>query len=369
MKLLAILAALCFVFPNPSVARQSSAAPVVQRDPPAATAQEQYLVYWTTETGWSTELLLRNNAESGQLTITPALRTPDGKETALPAVTIDPGDVASLDLYSTLLKAAPQLAGSWGSLVLRYTDVVNGVLYASAMVRADGRPIAFHLDAYSRGTKYDVGSREGIWWLPWDSVTDYLILTNSGEQSIQPNLVLYDSSGKAWQQNLSLSTHETRRLSIRTLVQQAGLQGSYGGIKIDAPKGARYLDSAHLLFEESGSFSAVMKMFRHDPSTTLLSRSFGGVKEWTTRAPMLALSNPDPALGFPAGTTLQPKVFIRNASNKAVTAHLRFNWRSATTSGKTAPVDLAFKPNETKLVDVASLQAQNFCHRMPIGPR
>jgi hypothetical protein len=125
-------------------------------------------------------------------------------------------------------------------------------------------------------------------------------------------------------------------------------------------KGARYLDSAHLLFEESGRFSAVMKMFRHDPSTTLSSRSFGGVKEWTTRAPMLALSTPDPALRFPTGTTLQPKVFIRNASGKTFTAHLRFNWRSASTSGKSAPLDLAFKANETKLIDVAALQAQKF---------
>src|SRR5215469_12418472 len=76
------------------------------------------------------------------------------------------------------------------------------------------------------------------------------------------------------------------------------------------------------------------------------------------RAPMRALSNPDPALAFPAGTTLQPKVFIRNASGKAVTAHLRFNWRSATGSGRTSPLDLAFKANETRLVDVAALQAQ-----------
>ena len=326
--------------------------------PPAPKSQEQFLVYWTTEAGWNTELLLRNNLEAGPLTVTPALRTPDGAETSLPAVTIQSGDVASVDLFSTLLKVAPQLTGAWGSLVLRYTSAVNGALYASAMVRADARPIAFHLDAYGRGTIYEVGSREGIWWLPWDTVTDYLILTNSGEQSIQPNLVLYDSSGKAWLQQLSLSSHETRRLSVRTLLQQAGLQGSYGGIKIDMVKGARYLDSAHLLFEESGSFSAVMKMFRHDPSTTLASRSFGGVKEWTTRAPMLALSSPDPALGFPAGTTLQPKIFIRNASNKTFTAHLQFNWRSASASGKSVPTDLPLKANETKLIDVAALQAQ-----------
>jgi IPT/TIG domain-containing protein len=325
---------------------------------PQPVDQEHFISYWTTEPGWNTELLLRNNLESKELTVVPALRTANGAETALPSLTIKPGDVASLDLYDTLMKAAPQLAGAWGSLVVRFHAIAPSALYASVMVRASGRPIVFHLDGFLRGTKYDVGSREGIWWLPWSSVTGYLILTNSGDQQLQPNLVLYDSTGKGWQQQLSLSARQTLRLSMRSLLQQAGFSGSFGGIKLDVAKGARYLDSAHLLFDESGGFSAIMKMFRHDPSTTISSRSFGGVKEWTTRAPMLALSNPDPALAFPTGTTLQPKVFVRNSSGKTVTAHLAFNWRSATTSGKSAPLNLAFKPNESQVIDVAALQAQ-----------
>jgi hypothetical protein len=73
---------------------------------------------------------------------------------------------------------------------------------------------------------------------------------------------------------------------------------------------------------------------------------------------MLALSDPDPALLLPVGTTLQPKVFIRNATDKTFTAHIRFNWRSATASGRSEPLDLAFKPNETRVVDVAALQTQ-----------
>jgi len=85
--------------------------------PPAPKPQEQFLVYWTTEPGWSTELLLRNNLESAQLTVTPALRTPDGIETALSAVTIESGEVLSLDLYEALMKAVPRLAGAWGSAV------------------------------------------------------------------------------------------------------------------------------------------------------------------------------------------------------------------------------------------------------------
>jgi hypothetical protein len=59
---------------------------------------------------------------------------------------------------------------------------------------------------------------------------------------------------------------------------------------MDMAKGARFLDSKHLVFEKSGGFSAFMKMFKDDPSTSLSSRSFGGVQDWTTRAPMRALS-------------------------------------------------------------------------------
>jgi hypothetical protein len=99
-------------------------------------------------------------------------------------------------------------------------------------------------------------------------------------------------------------------------------------------------------------------MFDRNPDSTFAERSWGGVKEWTTRAPMLALSDPDPTLGFPAGTTLQPKVLVRNTSAKTYTAHIRFNWRSAVTTGKSAPIELKFRPNETRSVDVAALQAQ-----------
>jgi hypothetical protein len=324
--------------------------------PPTPKDQEQFIVYWTTEPGWNTEILLRNNLEGSNLTVIPAVRTSNGIETALPSVTIAAGDVATVDLRDALTKAAANLGSSWGSLVLRYRSIVNGGLYSSVMVKADGRPIAFHLDGFGRGTTYETGAREGIWWLPRPEVTDWLILTNSGEQAIQPQLVLYDASGKAWQQPLALAAHETQRTSIRDLLQQSGLQGDHGGFKIEVTKGARFLDSAHMLFEQSGGFSAVMKMFRHDPRTTLASRAFTGGAEWTTRAPMLALSNPDSALGVPAGTTLQPKLFVRNTSAKPIAAQLRFDWRSASAAGKSVPISLNLQPNETQLIDVAALQ-------------
>jgi hypothetical protein len=319
---------------------------------------EQYVAYWTTEPGWRTELQLRNNLDPGELTVTPALRMADGTETALPPVTIKSAEVASLDVSDAVLKAAPRLVGTYGSLVLRYRATVHRALYAAVMVRIDGRPIAFHLDAYSHNLSPGRASREGIWWLPRESVSDFLILANAGDQKLVPTLTVYDSGGKAWHQQLSLGPHQTQRLSVRTLLQRAGLSGRYGGIKIDGADTGGYLDSAHLLFDEVGGFSANMKMFNHDPDIPLSSHLFGDVKEWTTRAPMLALSDPDPALGFPAGTALQPKVLVRNTSAGSFTAHISFNWRSATASGKTPPMDLALKANATQAVDVAALQAQ-----------
>jgi hypothetical protein len=49
-------------------------------------------------------------------------------------------------------------------------------------------------------------------------------------------------------------------------------------------------------------------------------------------------------------------LFVRNTLAKTVTAHLRFTWRSATSTGKSAPIDLILKANETKLLDVGALQ-------------
>jgi hypothetical protein len=319
---------------------------------------EQYVAYWTTEPGWRTELQLRNNLDPGELTVTPALRMADGTETAISPVTIKSGDVMSLDLSDVLLKAAPQLVGDYGSLVLRYRATVSRALYAAVMVRVDGRPIAFHIDATFQSFDPTNASREGIWWLPRDSVSDYLILSNSADWKVNVSLALYDSDGSALRQKLRLGARQIQRFSVRSLLQQSGLRGSYGGIKIEAVGGAGSLNSVHFIFDELIGFGAIMKMFNHDPATTLLSHSFGGVKEWTTRAPMLALSDPDPALGFPAGTTLQPKVFVRNTSSKAYTAHLRFHWRSATATGKTASLNLVLKPNATQMIDVAMLQAQ-----------
>src|SRR5260370_36228759 len=97
-------------------------------------------------------------------------------------------------------------------------------------------------------------------------------------------------------------------------------------------------------------------MFDHNPNSKSEERDFAKTGAWTLRAPMLALSNPDPALAFPPGTTLQPQLFLRNTTAKPIDAALRFNWRTSGTTRKALGPTLRLSPFETQRIDVAALQ-------------
>jgi hypothetical protein len=113
------------------------------------------------------------------------------------------------------------------------------------------------------------------------------------------------------------------------------------------------------MFDEISGFSAVLKMFDHDPQATLAERAWSGTREWTTRASMLALSQPDEVLSFPEGTVLDPQILLRNVTAKSYTAMLRLNWRSSSGTGMTDRMPLKVRPFETQVVDIAGLQSKN----------
>ncbi len=324
--------------------------------PPPATDQQQFVPYWTTETGWRTELQLRNNQVSDTLTVTPVLRAADGAETPLFPIVVQPQEAKTLDVATAIGNSAPQLIGAYGSLVLRYRAPTDRNLYAVAMIMGVGHSIAFHIDGVGEDPTQDVGSREGIWWFPNALASDYLILTNQGQNPLETNLSVSDASGKASTQTISLAPRGMTRYSIRQIVGAANLAGSYGGIKVSAASHGGSLDTLHVLFDQNGGFSAAMKMFDYDPRAQVKERDYAGTGRWTLRAPMLALSNPDPSLAFPVGTALQPQLFIRNVTPKPVEAALAFNWRTNGTTGKAAGPALHLSPYETRRIDVAALQ-------------
>jgi hypothetical protein len=85
---------------------------------------------------------------------------------------------------------APQLTAAYGSIVLRYHSQDKGNLFAMLMVNNIGHSIAYHFDGTGEDQNPHAGSREGIWWLPNHTASDYLILTNQGSGTLQIELSL-----------------------------------------------------------------------------------------------------------------------------------------------------------------------------------
>jgi hypothetical protein len=323
--------------------------------PEVLTDQEQYVSFWTAETNWHSVLQLRNNSPARDLIVTPSLRAIDGTETALSPVTVKTHEVASVDLHAAMMAASTPPTSSYGSVVLRYKAVAAQVLYAALMVHRDARPIAFHIDAMGQLDNDADYLREGVWWLPNDKVSDYLILTNQGNQTMPLNLSLYDTSGKRYAKPLALASRAVMRLSVRQLIREGNLSGSYGGIQVHALAHSRALDTLHVIYDEDAGFSALLKMFDHDPVANIQQRDFGKKGVWTIRAPMLALAHPDPALFIPYGTVLEPKIFLRNTTSKPITANLVFYWRSASKTGTTKGPTILLDKHETREVRVSEL--------------
>jgi len=95
--------------------------------------------------------------------------------------------VISLDLRS-LAQSQPQIlhaAGSFGSVAFRFDGLDSANLFAATIVRRGGQPIDFHFDADDAGTPlYTTGGLEGMWWVPAQTSTDYIILSNPSKKTV-----------------------------------------------------------------------------------------------------------------------------------------------------------------------------------------
>ncbi len=312
---------------------------------------EQFVAYWTLEPGWHSEFQLRNNMLGKELTVKPFLRTSDGSEVALDPIVIPQDDVRMIDLRAAVKSVAPQLVdatNSFGSVVFRYQSPSEGNLYASVMLQLDGNPISFHLDAMQSGNNSPLSNQDGIWWQPHDSMSQFLVLSNYADKSATVTLVLFDSQGREGHaSDVLLAPRQTARIDLPAVIRKAGITGSYGGLCVRYPKPAEVYPE-QFAFDESSGFSALMKLFDHysNDAPSLV----------TLRAPMIALSTPDPALRLPSGTTLIPTVPLRNTTGSALAVRVVANWRNDGASGQSVIPVAPIRPQETRVLDLSKLQ-------------
>jgi len=351
LVLTAVLAGSC------SVMGQTTPRPPQKPSRPAAwnpQSQQTFVAYWTVEPGWNTTLEIRNNLKQRDLTVTPVLRTSDGQEITLAPVTLHSEQVTGVDLRQALSQAGSQLLdkpGSFGSAVCRFYSNDSTNIFASTIVQHPGTPISFHFDENDIDEKLDAENIESIWWIPAATSTDQLVLANASTKPLTTVVTSTDASGRSYSATVNLPPRQTNRVDLRSLARQAGATNAMGGLSVNITKGAGSLMLSHFVYDETTGLAALMKTFEHDPSETPAQHSM--------LAPMVALSNPDPTLGFPADVTLIPQVLLRNTTAGTVNALLTLNWRSASTSGHVPVLSSPLKPGEVRIVNLVDVENQD----------
>jgi hypothetical protein len=102
------------------------------------------------------------------------------------------------------------------------------------------------------------------------------------------------------------------------------------------------------LISAARHLGAIMKLFDRDPDEQSSSR--------VLLAPMMALSQPDQALGLPKGTVLVPSIFLRNAGSGPAQVSATVDWRSPTASGSFVLPQLILARGEVKVIKLADYQ-------------
>jgi len=308
--------------------------------------QEVSAAYWTLEPGWNTDLEMRNNLGFHELTVTPVLRVSTGQEIPLAPVTVAAQHIVSLDLRSLVQSQAQILngPGSFGSVAFRFSGLDSANLFAATIVRRGGQPIDFHFDADDAGPVYHSGGIEGIWWIPAATSTDYLILSNPLRKHVSASLLISGSS-PVRRVPLSIGPGETKRIDMREMLG-ASANGGVGGLTLELP-GNELISATQIVFDESTGLAAIMKLFEREPADPPKNR--------VLLAPMMALGSPDAALGFPQGTILLPRVFLRNAGPSTAQLMASITWHNQA-SGTFELPQMILSPGEVRLVNLSDYQ-------------
>src|SRR5581483_1020434 len=313
--------------------------------------QQVFVPYWTLEPGWNTTLEIRNNVAQREISVQPVLRTAAGVEVPLPVVSVSSDHVVSINLREAAAAALGLInqLGSFGTVVYRFDGLDASNIFASAVVQAIGAPISFHFDS-GGGDETDVQRFEGVWWLPQQTSTGYLIIANASSSPVQIRANFTDPSGKAHTTTVGIGPRQATRLNVRDIVSSAGFESQWGGVSLMVLSAATAISAAQVVFDQTTGFSALLKMFDQVASDQPRLR--------TLRAPMMALSTPDPGLALPEGTELRPQIFLRNTTSSPLPAAVRLNWRSANAAGTFAYPGTTLAPGEARLLDIAALQAK-----------
>ncbi|MDP9268872.1 MAG: hypothetical protein M3P27_11195 [Acidobacteriota bacterium] len=311
------------------------------------TSQQEVVVpYWTSEPGWNTHIEIRNNRRDRAVTVTPTLRLASGREVPLSPITVDTAESKPVNVglaLAAIMSANAESAPMFGSVILRFDGGSPSNIFAAAIVRRVGYPIAFHFDALATYESSIPGTRETLWLLPTKAATTYVVVTNTSRKGSSARFLVSEVSGESVAVDRTIGPGQSARISVREVLPDLP-ENAMGSVSVSMADSSPDFTVIAFAYDDSTGFSAVSKVFERDPSEK--------VAQITLRAPMVALRQPSPALSFPADTQLQPRILLRNASNSAVTPQIAIRWKAPDSTGMSAIDSATIQPGQLRVISL-----------------
>jgi hypothetical protein len=193
----------------------------------------------------------------------------------------------------------------------------------------------------SKGT---LQTLEGLWWRRDPGVGGFVSFANSTGKTVSVSFQVIGSEGATLPpQSLSLSAYSTRMLDLdRLTLGLPGLENQAGGIRVQWRGSAQDLAVNGGLENAKEGFSSDMQFWSHDLMAAPAPSTMAGVGMMT--------GEPDPSLGYPAGSRFTPYAVLRNTTSRPLSVKLAVHEASGTQSYP--PALRVLKPLETVRVDV-----------------
>lgn len=220
--------------------------------------------YWTTEPGFASTLLMKNNRGLETLRAIVSLYFLDGSEYELAPIELGPRQTVTLNLNS-ILEALPRrlVASREGGAEVRFAAANNAAIMGSITVSNPEEGIAWNFRFHPVNPTLSVAPVRGVFWLR-DEATDGFVAAQNASEEFITLTPRFDINGTQHSLPPSrLAPGQTLKLKLRESLRALGLDNTTaGGIEFvyEGPPDA--LKAHGVTFNRKG-FSAEFDFLRY----------------------------------------------------------------------------------------------------------
>jgi hypothetical protein len=318
---------------------------------PMQAPQTLFSGLWRVDGNFDSMIHIKNSSVVAPVQVTPVLYMADGAEYELPPVIVATTGTSMLSVNRALAQAPPAVRAHlspYGSAALRYRGIPMSVVGKIEML--DARRSQLFTASFMRSmmpggmSKGTMHTLEGLWWRRDPGVGGFVSFANSTGKTVSVSFQVIGSEGATLPlQSLSLSAYSTRMLDLdRLTLGLPGLENQAGGIRVQWRGSAQDLAVNGGLENAKEGFSSDMQFWSHDLMAAAAPSTMAGVGMMT--------GEPDPGVGYPAGTSFTPYAVLRNSTARPLSVKLAVH--EANGSQSYPPALQVLKPLETVRVDL-----------------